>query len=164
MHHRQCRESFRRRDRRQNRLASAGLFCRPRHLEIESARRHQERFRHRRRDQRGRGLPGECHFTEVKRATLIFLVLLALSVRAGDKKVDVSKIHGRIQFVNSFPDYKVQAVTSFADLHVQIVTSFPDKPGQWQIVESFPDYKIEMVNSFPDFTIQYVKSFPGPAK
>ena len=89
---------------------------------------------------------------------------LALVARAGDKKVDVAKIHGRIQFVQSFGDYKVQAVTSFADLHVQIVTSFPDKPGQWQIVESFPDYKIEMVNSFPDFTIQYVKSFPGPRK
>jgi hypothetical protein len=100
----------------------------------------------------------------VKRATLILVLLLAFSVRAGDKKVDVAKVHGKIQFVNSFPDYKVQAVTSFADLHVEIVTSFPDKPGQWQIVESFPDYKIEMVNSFPDFTIQYVKSFPGPTK
>jgi hypothetical protein len=98
----------------------------------------------------------------MKRTLLILVVVLALSVRAGDKKVDLAKVHGRIQFVNSFPDYKVQAVTSFADLHVEIVTSFPDKPGQWQIVDSFPDYKIEMVNSFPDFTIQYVKSFPGP--
>jgi uncharacterized protein YlzI (FlbEa/FlbD family) len=94
----------------------------------------------------------------------LVLVAVALVVRAGDKKVDVSKIHGRIQYVNSFPDYKVQAVTSFPDLRVQIVTSFPDKPGQWQIVESFPDYKIEMVNSFPDFTIEFVTSFPGPAK
>jgi hypothetical protein len=100
----------------------------------------------------------------MKYATLVLVLLLAFSVHAGDKKVDVSKIHGKIQFVNSFPDYKVQAVTSFADLHVEIVTSFPDKPGQWQIVDSFPDYKIEMVNSFPDFTIQYVKSFPGPRK
>jgi len=99
-----------------------------------------------------------------KRATLILVLLLAFSVRAGDKKVDVAKVHGKIQFVTSFGDYKVQAVSSFADLHVQIVTSFPDKPGQWQIVDSFPDYKIEMVNSFPDFTIQYVKSFPGPRK
>ncbi|HEY8835807.1 MAG TPA: hypothetical protein VIM09_09505 [Chthoniobacterales bacterium] len=74
----------------------------------------------------------------MKRITLVVGVLLTLSVRAGDKKVDVSKIHGRIQFVNSFPDYKVQAVTSF-----------PDAPGKWQIVESFPDYKIEMVDSFP---------------
>ena len=94
----------------------------------------------------------------------VVLVALVLVVRGGDKKVNVSKIHGRIQYVNSFPDYKVQAVTSFPDLRVQIVTSFPDKPGQWQIVESFPDYKIEMVNSFPDFTIEYVTSFPGPAK
>ena len=100
----------------------------------------------------------------LKRTLLILVFVLAFSVRAGDKKVDVAKVHGRIQFVNSFPDYKVQAVTSFADLHVQIVTSFPDKPGQWQIVDSFPDYKIEMVNSFPDFTIQYVNCFPGPRK
>ena len=87
-----------------------------------------------------------------------------LVVRADEKKVHVAKIHGRIQYVNSFPDYKAQAVTSFPDLRVEIVESFPDKPGQWQIVDSFPDYKIQMVNSFPDFTIQYVKSFPGPAK
>ena len=97
-------------------------------------------------------------------AVAVLLAAPVLVVRGGDKKVDVSKIHGRIQYVNSFPDYKVQAVTSFADLHVQIVTSFPDKPGQWQIVDSFPDYKIEMVNSFPDFTIEFVTSFPGPAK
>jgi hypothetical protein len=66
----------------------------------------------------------------MKRAGLILLLLCAFSVRAGDKRVNVAKIHGRIQFVNSFPDYKVQAVTSFPDLHVQIVTSSPDKPGQ----------------------------------
>jgi hypothetical protein len=94
----------------------------------------------------------------------VLLAALILAVRAGDKKVDVSKIHGRIQFVQSFPDYKVQAVTSFPDLRVQVVKSFPDSPGKWQIVESFPDYKIEMVNSFPDFKIQFVNSFPGPAK
>jgi hypothetical protein len=97
-------------------------------------------------------------------AVAVTLAALSLVVRASDKKADVSKIHGRIQYVNSFPDYKVQAVTSFPDLRVQIVTSFPDKPGQWQIVDSFPDYKIEMVNSFPDFTIEFVTSFPGPAK
>jgi hypothetical protein len=36
-------------------------------------------------------------------ATLILALLLALSVRVGDKKVNVSKIHGRVQYVNSFP-------------------------------------------------------------
>jgi hypothetical protein len=98
-------------------------------------------------------------------AVAVMLAALVLVVRAGDKKkVDVSKVHGRIQFVQSFPDYKVQAVTSFPDLRVEIVKSFPDSPGKWQIVESFPDYKIEMVNSFPDFTIRFVNSFPGPAK
>jgi len=74
---------------------------------------------------------------------------------------NVAKIHGRIQFVDSFPDYKVKVVTSFPDLRVQKVKSFPDKAGKWQIVTSFPDYKIQLVDSFPDFTIQYVTSFPG---
>ena len=96
--------------------------------------------------------------------TMALLAVVALAVRAGDNKVDVSKIHGRIQYVTSFPDYKVQAVTSFPDLRVQIVTSFPDKPGMWEIVDSFPDYKIQMVQSFPDFTVQFVGSFPGPGK
>ena len=102
----------------------------------------------------------------MKRVALLLVATLTLflpGVRAGDKKPNVSKIHGRIQYVKSFPDYKVQAVTSFPDLRVQIVESFPTSPGQWQIVDSFPDYKIEMVNSFPDFTVQFVTSFPGPA-
>lgn len=76
-------------------------------------------------------------------------------------KPDVSKIYGKIQIVNSFPDYKVQIVNSFPDLKVQVVNSFPDKAGKWQIVNSFPDYKIQIVNSFPDFKVQYVNSFPG---
>ncbi len=99
-------------------------------------------------------------------AAVLALVVSALPVssRAGEGKPDVSKIHGRIQFVSSFPDYKVQVVNSFADLRVQIVESFPDKPGRWQIVESFPDYKIQLVNAFPDFTVEYVKSFPGADK
>ena len=104
---------------------------------------------------------------DMKQATFItaaLLALLILAVRAGDKKPNVSKVHGRIQYVKSFPDYKVKAVTSFPDLRVQIVESFPTSPGQWQIVDSFPDYKIEMVESFPDFTVQFVSSFPGPSK
>lgn len=79
-------------------------------------------------------------------------------------KGDPRKIYGRIQFVTSFPDYKVQVVNSFPDLKVQMVESFPDKPGLWQKVDSFPDYKVQLVDSFPDFTIQWVESFPGPAK
>lgn len=82
-------------------------------------------------------------------------------VSANSKKADVAKIYGKIQFVNSFPDYKVQIVNSFPDLKVQVVNSFPDKVGKWQIVNSFPDFKIQIVNSFPDFKVQYVNSFPG---
>lgn len=110
-------------------------------------------------------MTGPEYSVDMKQATLItaaLLALLILAVRAGDKKINVSKVHGRIQYVKSFPDYKVKAVTSFPDLRVQIVESFPTSPGQWQIVDSFPDYKIEMVESFPDFTVQFVSSFPGP--
>lgn len=73
-----------------------------------------------------------------------FLLLLAIAtvmglvakgfpvaaVQAKSTKPDVAKIHGRIQFVTSFPDYKVKTVESFPDLKVEIVASFPDKPGQ----------------------------------
>jgi hypothetical protein len=45
----------------------------------------------------------------MKRATLIIAVLFALSARASDKKLDVSKI----QMVDSFPDFTVEFVTSF---------------------------------------------------
>lgn len=82
---------------------------------------------------------------------------------AGDSedKPDLSRIHGRIQYVTSFPDYKVQVVKSFEDLRIQVVKSFPDSIGKWQIVDSSPDFKIQLVDSFPDFKIRYVDSFPG---
>lgn len=93
----------------------------------------------------------------------VLLALSAGSLRAKNEgKLDVGKIHGRIQYVSSFPDYKVQKVSAFPDLKVQVVESFPDGPGKWQIVDSFPDYKIQLVDAFPDFTVQFVDSFPGP--
>lgn len=77
------------------------------------------------------------------------------------KKVDVSKVFGKIQFVDSFPDYRVKVVKSFADLKVKKVVAFPNGPGKWQIVDSHPNYKIKIVESFPDFTVKYVESLPG---
>lgn len=94
------------------------------------------------------------------RAVVLLLMAYSQLGLAGDKP-NLAAIHGRIQVVTSFPDYRVKVVDSFADLHVQVVESFPDKPGRWQMVESFPDYKIQFVDSFPDFTIRYVDSFPG---
>jgi hypothetical protein len=70
-------------------------------------------------------------------------------------------LHGKIKFVDSFPDITVQIVESFPDLKVKIVSSFPDDCGEWQIVESFPDVKIKIVDSFPDIKIKFVESFPG---
>ena len=77
---------------------------------------------------------------------------LALGLRGGQKDVDFSKIRGRVQFVESFADYKVKAVEDSPDLRVQIVKNFPDAPGKWQVVSSFPDYKIQLVDTLPDFT------------
>ena len=75
--------------------------------------------------------------------------------------LDLSKIYGKIQFVEHFPDFKVQVVEHFPDLKVQVVEHFPDGPGKWQIVEHFPDFKIQIVEHFPDFKIKYVEHFPG---
>lgn len=70
-------------------------------------------------------------------------------------------LFGRVQIVESFPDFKVRRVESFADLRVQIVESFPDACGEWQIVESFPDFTVQFVDSFADFDMTEVSSFPG---
>jgi hypothetical protein len=70
-------------------------------------------------------------------------------------------LHGKVQFVESFPDIKIQYVESFPDLKVKFVESFPDECGEWQIVESFPDIKVQVVTSFPDIKVKVVESFPG---
>ena len=111
------------------------------------------------------------------RALGVVLVLLALATAgvashapaayrftntaATPDTLDLSRIYGRIQYVEHFPDYKVQVVEHFPDLSVQVVEHFPDAPGKWQIVEHFPDYTIQLVEHFPDFKIKYVDSFPG---
>ena len=71
------------------------------------------------------------------------------------------KLHGKVQFVKSFPDIKIQFVESFPDIKVKFVESFPNKCGKWQIVKSFPDIKIQVVESFPDLKVKTVESFPG---
>ncbi len=71
------------------------------------------------------------------------------------------KLHGKVQFVNSFPDIKIQYVTSFPDIRVKFVSSFPDDCGEWQEVTSFPDFKVQVVTSFPDLKVEKVSSFPG---
>lgn len=72
-------------------------------------------------------------------------------------------LHGKIKFVESFPDIKIQIVNSFPDIKVKLVESFPDECGEWKIVESFPDVKVKIVESFPDIKVQFVESFPGIA-
>ena len=70
-------------------------------------------------------------------------------------------LHGKIKFVESFPDIKIQVVESFPGLKVKLVDAFPDDCGEWQIVESFPDFRVQVVESFPDIKVKFVESFPG---
>ena len=100
---------------------------------------------------------------------IVFIATLNSFIVAQDKsKIDFEScsykdfpLHGKIKFVESFPDITIQIVESFPDLKVKIVNSFPDDCGEWQIVESFPDVKIKIVESFPDIKIKFVESFPG---
>lgn len=71
------------------------------------------------------------------------------------------RLHGKVQFVDSFPDIKIKYVSSFGDIDVQFVSSFPDDCGQWQEVSSFPDFTVQVVDSFPDLEVRKVSSFPG---
>lgn len=106
--------------------------------------------------------PAVSHLKNGFRAMVIIAAAgIGLVSSTASTSAPVAKIYGKIQFVDSFPDFKAQVVDSFADLHVQKVSSFPDGAGKWQIVDSFPDFKIQIVESFPDFTIKYVESFPG---
>jgi hypothetical protein len=106
----------------------------------------------------------------------VCLLLLAVGTagtkQVGKREVDLSAIHGRIQFVNALPDYKVQVVTALPDLRVKRVKALPNGPGEWQparawreprpgIVDSLPNFKIQIVDALPDFTIQWVDALPG---
>ena len=82
-------------------------------------------------------------------------------ITTGDCEYNGIKLHGKVQFVESFPDIKIQYVTSFPDIKVKFVSSFPDDCGEWQTVESFPDFKVQVVESFPDLKVKIVDSFPG---
>ncbi|VAW41714.1 hypothetical protein MNBD_GAMMA01-685 [hydrothermal vent metagenome] len=70
-------------------------------------------------------------------------------------------LHGKVQFVDSFPDLTIQYVSSFPEIKVEFVSSFPVNCGQWQKVDSFPDFKVQVVSSFADLKVKKVSSFPG---
>ncbi|MEQ8405846.1 MAG: hypothetical protein RKE49_12170 [Oceanicaulis sp.] len=93
------------------------------------------------------------------------MIELALHLAAADIGADCTldgvPLHGRVQVVEHFADFKVKRVDSFPDLKVAAVDAFADDCGEWRFVESFPDFTITFVDSFPDFTIRYVDRFPG---
>lgn len=78
------------------------------------------------------------------------------------RKVDVSEIYGRIEYVDAFADYKIEIVDAFPNLYVEEVDAFADSSGEWEIVHANPDFTIQKVDAFGDFKVEYVDSFPGP--
>ena len=100
----------------------------------------------------------------MRKALILLLLLAGNHVPAAQQaaEVDVSKIYGRIQYVDAFANYKVEVVNAFPDLRVEEVDAFADSAGKWTIVEAFPDFTIEKVDAFGDFKIEYVTDFPGP--
>jgi len=103
------------------------------------------------------------------------LLLIALSIVLSSENIPEDKkgfdaksctfngipLHGKVQFVTSFPDIKIKFVESFPDIKVKFVESFPDDCGEWKITNSFPDIKVQIVESFPDLKVKVVESFPG---
>jgi hypothetical protein len=77
------------------------------------------------------------------------------------KDVDLSKMKGRIQFVEHFADFDVEISEVFPDLKVKIVEHFANTPGKWQIVSSSPDIKLKIVENFGDFKIQFTEYAHG---
>lgn len=78
-----------------------------------------------------------------------------------DCTLNGKKLAGKVQIVDSFPDFRVSVVSAFPDLKVQRVDAFSGSCGRWQFVDAFPDFRVQLVDSFSDFDIQYVDAFPG---
>lgn len=98
----------------------------------------------------------------MKKILFALFILASVVLFAGDSKKEIArKLYGRIQIVDSFPDYEVRIVEVGGDLNVKIVDSFADSPGKWKIVNDLPDYKVRIVDHFPDIEIKIVDAFPG---
>jgi hypothetical protein len=95
---------------------------------------------------------------------LLLLFVAPSPASQSPDKVDVSKIYGRIQYVDAFADYTIEVVSAFPDLKVEVVDAFADSAGEWEIVTAFPDFTIQKVSAFGDFKVQYVDDFPGPGR
>ena len=58
--------------------------------------------------------------------------------------IELDKIFGRIQLVDTFADYRVEVVDAFADLRVKKVDASADGAGLWHVVDAFPDFRIQI--------------------
>jgi hypothetical protein len=92
-------------------------------------------------------------------------ILLADSARAqlnlSGCRYRGTRLYGKVEIVEAFPDLKVQVVNSMPDLDVKFVENFPDECGEWQVAKIFPDLRVQFVNIFPDLKIRIVNSSPG---
>ena len=71
-------------------------------------------------------------------------------------------LHGRVQVVSSFADFRVEVVNSNPDLYVEVVTHITSSPecGEWEFVDHNPDFTVEFGPN-ADFSITYVTRSPG---
>ena len=59
------------------------------------------------------------------KAVVASLLLISPLCVSAASSVDVSRIYGKIQFVDSYPDYKIQIVDSYPDFTIEYVESWP---------------------------------------
>ena len=59
------------------------------------------------------------------KVALASVLLTCTFCASAGTSVDVSKIYGNIQFVDSYPDYKVQVVDHYPDFTIQYVDHYP---------------------------------------
>lgn len=103
-----------------------------------------------------------------RKPTLLLLILFLGFVANAQEEIDYENctfngipLYGKVQVVESFPDFKVEIVKAFPDMRVMKVNAFPDECGEWMFVDVFPDFTIQFVDNFADVKIEYVTAFPG---
>lgn len=102
----------------------------------------------------------------MKKFFIVILSLFTISF-ASDKPITPDcrckgiPLYGRVQFVDTFEDFRIQFVDGLADIKVKFVDYKPSKCGEWQIVDGLADFKVKVVDGLADFKVQKVDALPG---
>jgi len=92
-----------------------------------------------------------------KKLLAVLLAFSLLNVTSEPLDGQTTRPYGRIQFVSSFPDYRVRIVELNGDYRVRIIHSTAYHEGLWEIVNRFADYRIQLVETGEDFTVEFIK-------